>query len=954
MGTEMMWSGKSTSYGNGLLYVAGARNIYVLSIESLEILTSAELYAHEKEPEKKLVNTSINGEYIAVTDDRYDIHIFHVLISRNKSNDSFSVSLKQIRTIDKPHTREITGISFSQDASFLISCSKDRKAKLWNLEMNHEKKENKTIKHEENQEDRMKRISAYDFQLPCPQPIPGTYRGCSFVYTKNSTKTNENKTSESKLSIVLCIAGGRRVPSQLLLIDGSTGQVTKTRSIKGDRITAFSDVFRNGVHHVFIGTTSGRLMGFEADSLRRTFRCPGNGAVHDAVTACALEPSIRIELDSNIKDHHHNRNNNNNNNNSTLNKNGISADEIYRLTSHQDYVTIECDPQNQFIVPEVIIQSARLIKRTLQSGFKESSERRIVLSTISPEVMEEILRFLFMDYLENRTSIENDSQNDIQSDLSQISVTELLRKDTETKNQRVSFLFELKPSLVMDILLASHYLIIPNLLKSATRMLADNIFDVPTFKGLPKDTVHAILGLLSPFDLCKIESDPIFEEIRITESELNDLWKYHAFRGKHHNTILERQTDFNTSNEDIDWKRQFIEAEFEERCRKLIIKDFQQDENEFLEITSTYAPHIRRLSIDPCGILERNLFRKTFEILSSHLEELELNYQIDAQNFFSLATQLAQIHMIRLRSLHISDAEIQQQGEEIPLFKILKLPQLQKLHITESRFDAACSNSIVSLCSDRENFHVTDFSLHSSQFEIDFETIASNFINIIKVLGTRDDLHLTFLDLGDIGMRLPKVIDDEFFTSLRNIQVKHINLDTNQLSWVPFHGGEVTANFVTALLENPCIQTLDMGRCKIGGDTFTRAFQVLANNHVLKELIIPGNTLYEESIESLVNMLQQNTSIECLHLANDSIRSQDLSLLLNGINSPNTALRTLYLHRNKITPRAALAFIANLYQNNRTINELSISIPFDASVQEFLDDLKAKFPERNLKLYLDY
>eukprot|EP01018_Ginkgo_biloba_P023419 Gb_40339 [translate_table: standard] len=175
-------------------------------------------------------------------------------------------------------------------------------------------------------------------------------------------------------------------------------------------------------------------------------------------------------------------------------------------TSAEDgYIRIISADGFEFVIPSKVVDHFECIDLIFRSdaAFKEKLENLVYFPELRPEVLESVLRFVFIDHL-NKLKAES---------------------YWGFETPRLVFQFEVEPKQVMDIIYAAHFLGIKELLNVASTMVAHHLEDVLDLSSIPGDLAWCIAEKLSPQELLAAEERPDFLALNL---EMDILWEKHC------------------------------------------------------------------------------------------------------------------------------------------------------------------------------------------------------------------------------------------------------------------------------------------------------------------------------------------------------------------------------------------------------------------------------------------
>jgi len=169
------------------------------------------------------------------------------------------------------------------------------------------------------------------------------------------------------------------------------------------------------------------------------------------------------------------------------------------------YLRIQCQDDGEFIVPLHVVECFQCVDVILHGDavFKENVEKVIRFPDIRFEVMESVLRFVFIEHLNN------------------VKAAKYWGHDTP----RLVFQFEVDPGLVVDLIYAAHFLGIKSLLEVAATMMAHHFADVPDVSSMPLDLAWCVAKQLTARELFDAEQRPDFVSLNL---ETDVLWEQHC------------------------------------------------------------------------------------------------------------------------------------------------------------------------------------------------------------------------------------------------------------------------------------------------------------------------------------------------------------------------------------------------------------------------------------------
>ncbi|XP_073389153.1 uncharacterized protein [Physcomitrium patens] len=171
------------------------------------------------------------------------------------------------------------------------------------------------------------------------------------------------------------------------------------------------------------------------------------------------------------------------------------------------YLCIRCQGDEEFYIPSHVVDCFQCVDIILHGDaiFKENLEKMIRFPDIRAEIMEAVLRFVFIEHLNN------------------VKYAKYWGPDAP----RLVFQFEVEPDQVMDLIQASHFLGIKSLLNVAATMVAHHLADIPDVSSMLPDLAWCVAELLTAQQLFDAEQRPDFLSLNL---ETSVLWERHCKR----------------------------------------------------------------------------------------------------------------------------------------------------------------------------------------------------------------------------------------------------------------------------------------------------------------------------------------------------------------------------------------------------------------------------------------
>ncbi|XP_024528872.1 uncharacterized protein LOC9650312 isoform X1 [Selaginella moellendorffii] len=179
------------------------------------------------------------------------------------------------------------------------------------------------------------------------------------------------------------------------------------------------------------------------------------------------------------------------------------------------YLRIVCQEEVEFFVPRKIVEQLKCVDVILRGEvqFRERLENVIRFPDFRYEVLEAVMRFVFIEYIDSLKAEKYWGQN----------------------APRVTFQFEVEPSQVMEIVHAAHFFGIKNLLKVAAAMIAHNLKDVPDVSSMPPDLAWCVAEQFSAQDLFYAEERDDFLSLGL---DTRSLWEENCKKMMHDDATM--------------------------------------------------------------------------------------------------------------------------------------------------------------------------------------------------------------------------------------------------------------------------------------------------------------------------------------------------------------------------------------------------------------------------------
>ncbi|XP_076836615.1 NACHT, LRR and PYD domains-containing protein 12-like [Brachyhypopomus gauderio] len=275
---------------------------------------------------------------------------------------------------------------------------------------------------------------------------------------------------------------------------------------------------------------------------------------------------------------------------------------------------------------------------------------------------------------------------------------------------------------------------------------------------------------------------------------------------------------------------------------------------------------------------------------SSHLRELNLNYNKPGDSGVEQLSALLEDPHCTLEKLHLSDCSISEEG---------------------------CA----ALCSALSSNH----SSHLRELNLDHNKPGDSGVKQLSALLEDPHCKLEILDLSDCSIREEGCA--ALCSALRSNPSSHLrelNLKKNK-------PGDSGVKQLSALLEDPhcTLEKLDLSDCSISEEGCAALCSVLRSNHSshLRELNLDHNEPGDSGMKQLSDLLEDpHCTLEKLHLSYCSITEKDCAALCSALRlNPSSHLRELNLDYNKPGDSGVKQLSALLEDPHCTLEKLDLS-----------------------------
>jgi Ran GTPase-activating protein (RanGAP) involved in mRNA processing and transport len=639
-----------------------------------------------------------------------------------------------------------------------------------------------------------------------------------------------------------------------------------------------------------------------------------------------------------------------------------ASEGMLRLRESEEYLTIASADGSEFVVPLEITFQSGLIQRLFESegNYKERVEKKINIPAYSHEILEKVFQFCFEDYLLNSHSLRSssavrrnlfgspqkenlivvepvrfpspDQDNSFLMDddlplisppynSPSLSSSRTLTRSAVVQRARVAFCVEISPQFAMELLMAAHYLEIPDLLETVCRMVADNIDGVEDLSGVPSDVVLQIYRYLDHDQLLKIENSPMHP----VGLDTSPLWQRHYERrgwDLHYSPFVESWTaELNEINEYIEvedrsdpthvlsdnWKALYLRREFMHRTVCMTSQEQLDSLFQFFELCKDY---LEELSIRPQFVQISGLHMLYFAERLPNLTALDLSDNIMTEDLVQALVDLLaknpRLTRVKMSRCCLKDTSIG------PLFtQFDKTQNLVSLDLCDNQLTTRSLSSVAEWLAHPScslvRLSLRDNSIKSKRIGL-HDTHEDYLEKLFRALCTNNRLEL--LDLGINDLILSGVSDEIWLDLPRNTSLKYLLLKDNTLiqddhSSLQFH------QLITSLPRN--LLALSLSQTQVSTSQLVALTQVLSKpNASLRHLDISENLLGVHSSDQVADLIRFAKNLYSLNLRNNGLRDSGGNKVAAALHSA-PQLRYLDLEKNilRTSTRAIVAAIHN-------------------------------------------
>ncbi|CAM6100307.1 unnamed protein product [Calypogeia fissa] len=573
---------------------------------------------------------------------------------------------------------------------------------------------------------------------------------------------------------------------------------------------------------------------------------------------------------------------------------GVVSDPFLSEITPPDkgYLKVMCKDDCEFLVPLKVVESFQCVDLSLHDDaiFNEKVEDVLRFPDIQPEIMEYVLRFVFMEHLNKLKAAQYWGAN----------------------APRVVFQFEVNPLHVMDLIHVANFLGIQDLLDVTATMVARRLQDVPDLSSMPVDLAWCVAKQFTAQELFEAEEREDFLSLSLGTDV---LWEKHCNKFLIEDIVRpvapsESPPSFHTwgfseGPPPTSWKSLFISLHLQQLADR---QDGSANESFFEELQQK-GKYAHSHTIRP-------LFYEWV---------LRAPASLPLRSYLALFPDLTSLHLVKLPlGSPLPDGEI----PFLVLGEILKkYPQLQILDLCETGFTTEAAILLSQSLQSHPRLQV---------LRLAYNTIGSEgFVAIAKALPHVRTLK--YLDVRDNGIASATTEDAVIALQSSALEVLMLegNLKFSRRSYYSLSVGKIFSTtsepqqihcessqsqeslpksfvLVVPLLSGfpPDLQKLQLTQCDLEDSDISKLVVALSQHNTIQRLELGDNNITAIGATSIFEWLQGNDSLLELNLSNNKIEDSCSDLLLRTIQS-HSKLQKLSLSANYFYGEENLPQIVN-------------------------------------------
>ena len=280
----------------------------------------------------------------------------------------------------------------------------------------------------------------------------------------------------------------------------------------------------------------------------------------------------------------------------------------------------------------------------------------------------------------------------------------------------------------------------------------------------------------------------------------------------------------------------------------------------------------------------------------------------------------------KMKELDLSYNNIKTTGATI-LFKNTSIVNLHKFNISHNNItdDVDYIEGFISMNTNLEELDLSHNNLQASgaikvckanlakltSFNISHNNIAYDATNDIGTFLSHNT-KLQMLDISGNNLQELGYIFKSVMSNLTSLNVSHSSVIN-----------EVADELATFLLQNTCLQGIDLSYSNLSTSGAVKIFKGMENTSNLKIINISHNMITDEAGDTLANVLLNNIRLKDINLSYNNLSSSGTVCIFKGMKSISN-LETIDISHNMITDEAA-ENIANVLSHNNKLQSLDLS-----------------------------
>ncbi|KAG0632349.1 hypothetical protein M758_1G321600 [Ceratodon purpureus] len=559
----------------------------------------------------------------------------------------------------------------------------------------------------------------------------------------------------------------------------------------------------------------------------------------------------------------------------------VSARDFEVTPPETGYLCIRCQGDEEFYIPSHVVDCFQCVDIILHGDavFKENLEKMIRFPDIRTEIMESILRFVFIEHLNNVKS----------------------EKYWGPDAPRLVFQFEVEPDQVMDLIQAAHFLGIKSLLNVAATMVAHHLADIPDVSSMVPDLAWCVAEQLTAQQLFDAEQRPDFLSLNLDTSV---LWERHCKRLQVVDLVQPVSTssypsydrwDMGEGPPSTSWKSLYVSLGLQQLADR---QNGEKLDAFFAEVAYkgkfAYNHTIRGMMWDwvlsaPKSLSLASYARLFPNIFSLVLVKLPLDKPLadGALPCMSLGDIL--LNLPSLQHLDVSESGVTPDAA-VSLSKGLKShTRLQVLRIAYNNIQTRGFSAIATCLSTVKTLKILDARGNGIQLSVAQEVVAALEGSSLREL-------LLASNCTPFGSQMPhfqRTGQIRHIFTIRSTDFFHTNVEAEEVASGPAF---ILQAFLWSSLPNH-LKRLQLAECQITDSQIATLIRALDNHETIEILELSDNQITSAGARAIFTWLQRNKSLRELQLGNNNITDSSSRDLIEAL-GPHPRLEKLSLKGN--------------------------------------------------------